>query len=213
MDYLQTTKGRILASIKRNGHGHPDTLASELGIAATSVRQHLTALQRDGYVAMQEERERPGRPRQVFRVTREGDALFPKRYDAFATEILDAALASGGANHLLSRFVEATVAARKGQVTGFDTRQRMDEVAEVMRDEGGMAGVIEDEHHLVLLEPNCVYASVASKQPAVCEAHTEIVQRLLAVPAVFTRCTDPHRGGCRWAVERPISRNGGQENQ
>ncbi|MGK2966260.1 MAG: helix-turn-helix transcriptional regulator [Tepidiformaceae bacterium] len=200
MDYLQTTRGRILASIKQHGQSHPDQIAPELGLASTSVRQHLNVLQRDGYVSVHEVREGTGRPRLVYRVTRTGDALFHKRYDAFATGVLMAAVRSGSAPEILDAYVEDQVAARKGRVRGFDTRSRMREVAAVMQEDGGMAHVIEDDRSVAIREPNCVLAAIAAVDPAVCEAHVQLVQRLLAVPVTFNRTSDPYTGGCTWTA-------------
>lgn len=209
MDPLQSTRGRILASIKRQGTGHPDLLASELGLASTSVRQHLTALQHDGYVATERVREGAGRPRHLYRITPAGDALFPKRYAALAAGLLHASAdAANGRGGVVASFVEEEVAARKSRVNGLDTRSRMDEVAAIMREDGGMANVIETDDAVGICEPNCIYAAVAVTEPAVCEAHVATIQRLLAIPATFTRTTDPFRGGCTWMAPRPQERPG-----
>jgi len=202
MDYLQTTRGRILASIKRRGFSYPDHIATELDMAPTSVRQQLTLLQRDGYVAVSEVRERSGgRPRLAYRVTPHGDALFRKRYPEFAASVLSAAARiAGDASAVLDAYVEGQLATRKGRVNGFDTRTRMQEVAAVMQEDGGMAEVIDVDGAPAIREPNCVLAAIAAVDPAVCEAHTRLVQRLLAVPVAFSRTADPFTGGCVWTA-------------
>lgn len=202
MEYLQTTRGRILASIKRHGSSYPDRIAAELELAPTSVRQQLTLLQRDGYVAVREVRERSGRPRLAYRVTPSGDALFRKRYDSFASGVLAAVVrVAGDPVAVLDAYVEQQLAARKGRVTGLDTRTRMQEVAAVMRDDGGMPEVIDDGTAPCIREANCVFAAIAAIDPAVCDAHTRLVQRLLAVPVAFARTSDPFDGGCTWTAQ------------
>lgn len=201
MDYLQTTRGRILASIKRHGSSYPDRIATELEMAATSVRQQLTLLQRDGYVTVREVREGSGRPRLTYRVTPRGDALFRKRYDTFATGVLAAAARlTGDASAVLDAYVEGQVARGKGHVNGLDTRTRMQEVAAVMRDEGGLAEVTDVAGAPCIREPNCVLAAIAAVDPAVCDAHSNLVERLLAVPVAFHRTPDPFMGGCTWTA-------------
>lgn len=198
MDYLHSTRGRLLASIKRRGAAPIEPLASDLAIAPSSVRQHLSALLGDGLVSVDQQRDRTGRPRQVYVVTPKGDALFPKRYAALAAALLEASEDSRPGPSLAA-FVESEIAARKSRVNGLDTRTRMEEVAAIMRDDGGLTTVLPGPP-LAISETNCVFAAVAALNPAICEAHVATVQRLLGVPTTFTRAADPFVGGCTWTA-------------
>jgi predicted ArsR family transcriptional regulator len=60
-----------------------DELAARLAVTPTAVRQHLAALERDGYVRMQNCATADGLA--LFMLTAEGDALFPKQYAWFSS--------------------------------------------------------------------------------------------------------------------------------
>jgi predicted ArsR family transcriptional regulator len=201
MELVGSTRGRILALVKEQGRSHPDDIAAQLGMATTSVRQHLSSLERDGYVRPHEVREGTGRPRRLYTVTRHGDATFPKRYDLLAANLLRYA-SDRRDSDVVGQLVEGEVARLKGRVNGLDTRTRMEEVAQAMRDDGGMARVMEDSGGLTIVEPNCVYSCVAATDRTICEAHVQIIERLLAVPVSFVRTSDPFLGGCRWRAGR-----------
>src|SRR3989337_651693 len=85
----QSTKGQILAFLKRNGGSTVDDLASALGLAGMTVRQHLTMLERDDLVASRKVRRPPGRPHYVYTLTPRGHGTFPRRYDHLAQMMLD----------------------------------------------------------------------------------------------------------------------------
>lgn len=210
MELAGSTRGRILALVKEQGRSHPDDIAAELGLATTSVRQHLSALERDGYVRPLEVREGTGRPRRLYSVTRSGDATFPKRYDFLAVTLLRNASDRRDAD-VVGQLVEGEVARLKNRVNGLDTRTRMEEVAQAMRDDGGMAHVVEESGGPAIIEPNCVYSCVAATDRTICEAHVQIIERLLAVPVSFVRTADPFLGGCRWRAGRQESKRLGED--
>src|SRR3989337_1077020 len=86
--YLQSSKHEILAYLKRTGGSAVDGVAQALGLAPVTVRQHLTALQRDDLVESSAIRRPTGRPHYEYRLTRRGEDTFPRRYDRLAGMLL-----------------------------------------------------------------------------------------------------------------------------
>ena len=86
--HIQSSKVRILAVLKRCGPRSVDDLAAALHLAPMTVRQHLTALERDEMVSVAEQRNGAGRPRHLYSLTDLGDSAFPRRYDRFASMLL-----------------------------------------------------------------------------------------------------------------------------
>src|SRR3989304_4318852 len=86
---LAPTRRAILEAIKRGGGGRARGLAEELQIAVSGVRQHLAALQSEGFVEHRTVRGQPGRPKFVFHLTENGEQLFPKHYDRFALQLIE----------------------------------------------------------------------------------------------------------------------------
>ena len=50
LDSLPTTRRALLDTLKRRGEARVDELAETLGVTISAVRQHLTALDADGWV-------------------------------------------------------------------------------------------------------------------------------------------------------------------
>jgi predicted ArsR family transcriptional regulator len=73
----------------RGGQTVPD-LVRALRLTRTAVLNHLAALQAQGFVQRQGMRRGTRRPSVVYEVTPAADALFPKKYEAFAAAVLDA---------------------------------------------------------------------------------------------------------------------------
>src|ERR1700694_52746 len=61
-----------------------EDLSRALGITDNAVRQHLTALERDGVVAKGETQSTGGRPEHLYELTTVGQELFPRHYSWFA---------------------------------------------------------------------------------------------------------------------------------
>lgn len=78
---MHTTKNEILAHLKRHDGSTVDGIASSLNLAPMTVRQHLTALERDGAVRATEVRRPTGRPHFQYRLTDEGHRRLCDGYD------------------------------------------------------------------------------------------------------------------------------------
>src|SRR5207247_2975466 len=73
---MHSTKDNILAYLKRSGGAGVDAVASEFGPARMTVRQHLSALERDRLVLSREEGGRTGRSRLLFTFVGDGEVRF-----------------------------------------------------------------------------------------------------------------------------------------
>src|ERR1700687_5141689 len=92
----RSTRMEVLELLRRKGHAGAETIASDLGVTPNAVRQHLTNLERDGFVVSQPERSGRGRPSLLFALTERADSVFPKRYGQLATMVLQEVEAMGG---------------------------------------------------------------------------------------------------------------------
>src|SRR5688572_3216450 len=83
---LSESRGRLLRELL----GAPvsgltaDELADALAVSRNAVQQQLTALQREGLVAVSELRSTGGRPSRAYTLTDSGLELFPRHYARMA---------------------------------------------------------------------------------------------------------------------------------
>src|SRR5260370_4391464 len=137
----RSTRMEVLELLRRKGHASAETIASDLGVTANAVRQHLTNLERDGFVVSHPERRRRGRPSLLFSLTERADSVFPKRYGQLAPMVLQEvqAIAGPGAlDEVVARIATRPAKAIAPTLDGLDFDAKLHRVlAWISR--GGMA--------------------------------------------------------------------------
>src|SRR5258708_22574247 len=104
------TRMEVLELLRRRGRSSAETIAGDLGVTPNAVRQHLTNLERGGFVVSHPVRSGRGRPSLLFSLTERADSVFPKRYGQLATMVLQEVQEMGGPEALDEGF--SRVAAR-----------------------------------------------------------------------------------------------------
>ena len=88
---MQATRQQILDYLREHREANVRMLGGHLELTATGVSQHLAILEREGLIASREVRGRVGRPALTYRLTDQGEALYPKAYDRLAIAMISAA--------------------------------------------------------------------------------------------------------------------------
>ncbi len=208
---MQSTKSQILAHLKRSGGSSVDALAGILGLARMTVRQHLAALERDGFVLSREERRRTGRPHLLFTLSDRGQETFPKRYDRLADLALQEvaflnADEIAGLNPrqkkrlLLSKMAERVYLQHARRVDGKDLPERVAAVAQILEEEGGFAEWRSDGREFEIIDYNCVYRRVADSHDDLCDWHMELLARLLGQQVGCSQFQSQGAESCRFVV-------------
>jgi DeoR family suf operon transcriptional repressor len=179
---LPPARRAVLAALKATGGATADALALELGLAPSSVRQHLASLAADGLVVHEALRHGPGRPRHRYQLSPAADGLFPRAYARLANDLLEeigagepAALA-----RLVRRLRDRRLRAAAPRLAGRTLRERCDELARILEEDGYVASA---EHgadgSCILRERNCAILAVASRHPEACAAELEFLRSAL----------------------------------
>lgn len=186
---LPSTKGQILAFLKRNGGGTVEDLAAALGVAAMTVRQHLAVLERDELVASRAVRRPTGRPHYVYSLTARGHAAFPKRYDHLVQMLLDE-LAQMEASALLEitgeervlwvvrRLADRLADEYASLVASKGLEERVAIATDILQQQGGFAEWTKVEGGYEIRDYNCLYRSLLRSHYA-CTWHRHFLARLL----------------------------------
>lgn len=178
----------ILVHLRQAGPTSPDGLAAALNASRTGVLQQLYALEEAGLVSHAAEKHGVGRPRHLYDVTPDAQGLFPADYGGFASGLVKAIEAVGGADLL-----EQVFAARRRQI-GDRIRRRMAEglpddagVEErvrflaLLQDQAGYLAetLVADDGSVRLREHNCAIDRVSRRTTAVCDAELALFRELL----------------------------------
>ncbi len=208
---MQSTKSQILAHLKRSGGSSIDELATALGLARMTVRQHLAALERDSLVASQEVRRPTGRPHYVFSLSDRGQEVFPKRYDRLADLILnEVALLDGQEiagltpsekkKLLFSKMVDRLSAQYESAVKGKSLPARVAAVAQILQVEGGFAEWRAQESGFEIVDYNCLYRRVVDSHGDLCDWHLSLLSRLLGSNVDCSQFMSQGAECCRFVV-------------
>jgi len=178
----QGTRRRLLELLKRAGALTADELAEKLDITSMGVRQHLQTLERDGLVTYVCEQRGMGRPCNVYRLTGDGDELFPRTYAHMANALLSAARqldGEGGVNRLLEARNRKLEAQYEARMAGKDFAERVEELARIRTEEGYMADWDQlDEDTFVLREHNCAICQIAEQCAQACAFELKLFQKV-----------------------------------
>ncbi|HET7092436.1 MAG TPA: winged helix-turn-helix transcriptional regulator [Thermomicrobiales bacterium] len=179
---LPESRRRILEHVKRHGESVADAIAGELGVTTSGVRQHLTALERDGWLAHRVARGGAGRPKHLFALTPAGDALFPRAYAELTNELLDYVEDEDPA--LLTRIFDRRAARRlqrtRARAAGLPFADRVRVVAEVLDEDGYLADFAPaNDGGFVITEHNCAVLAVAARHRHACSSELAYLQAAL----------------------------------
>lgn len=208
---MKSTKDQILSHLKRSGGSTVDELAGEFGLARMTVRQHLTGLERDGVVQAHEEKGKSGRPCMVFALSDRGEELFPKRYDRLADLVLKEAVRltadeisglseDGRRRLLLQKMAERVFSEHEPKIRDKSLPDRVELVADILREEGGLADWKTAGDAFEIVDYNCVYRRVVDSHPGVCDWHVSLLGRLLGSKVECSQFMSKGAESCRFVV-------------
>jgi DeoR family suf operon transcriptional repressor len=184
--FMQPTRQEILDHLRREGQATVKELGELLELTSTGIRQHLTVLERDGLVEAREERGRVGRPALVYRLTEQGDALYPKKYDALANLLLEearAVMGSHGLHTLLRRAAIRSAAPYLERLEGRPLEERIREANLIMDERGCLSEFAQDGTDWLIHQYSCPFPNVARRNSAVCILEVEFVRQLVGADA------------------------------
>ena len=217
---MQSTNSQILTHLKRSGGSSVDELATALGLARMTVRQHLATMERDGLVLSREERRPTGRPHFMFSLSDRGQETFPKRYDRLADLILQAAASLDASEIaglsevekkrlLFGKMVEQLGAEYAPKVSGKVLAERVAAVAEILQKEGGFAEWRLHDAGYEIIDYNCVYRRVVDTHDDLCDWHLSLLSRLLGREVQCSQFQSRGAESCRFVVREESASEGG----
>jgi predicted ArsR family transcriptional regulator len=185
-----------------------EDLSQGLGITANAVRQHLTALERDGLVAKGETQSSGGRPEQLYELTPTGNELFPRHYSWFAELLLDSLCTEKDSDALRERLENmgrAVARQVEGKLAGLEDRsERIRVLADIMHELGYESGPVDSpkEKFPTIEATNCVFHSLAQRFPEVCHFDLAMMSKVVGRDVIHDECMV--RGGhvCRFKFKQ-----------
>ncbi|WP_261556422.1 helix-turn-helix transcriptional regulator [Frankia tisae] len=180
------TRDRVVRLLLEGGSATAAELSRQLGVSPAGIRRHLDAMVGDGIITPTESRSREprgrGRPARSYALTEAGHRAGPTAYSdlaagalRFLAEVIGPSavsqFAEGRASDLERRVRSAVVAA--------EPADRPAALAEAMTAAGYTASVSELPTGLQICQHHCPVQFVAERFPALCDAETAALARVL----------------------------------
>jgi DeoR family suf operon transcriptional repressor len=158
-----------------------------MGVSLNAVRHQLKELEAAALVQYEREHRGVGAPTFAYTLTPAGHALFPRRYEATLTELLDHVVEREGraaAVGVLEARYSALTRRLQDELAGATPAERMAAVAKLLSEDGymaeGTASNPSDGHPTgTLIEHNCAIQAVAERFPEICAAEARFLAAVL----------------------------------
>jgi len=204
-----TPAWQVIEYIKRNGPVTIKELEELLGVTTNAVRQHLQALQADGYLERRQVNAGVGRPHHAYSITDKAHELFACHCDDLALTLLEEVFLLEGrerAEMLLGRVGDRLAQRYAASVRGEVLQERVEELASAMHKRGVLTGIdVEDENTIILHAYNCPYHELAQEHRSICEMDENVMRKVLGSDVNLSACMmDGHRG-CSFVVSKPVA--------
>jgi predicted ArsR family transcriptional regulator len=173
---------RLLVAVKRAEHASLDHLVESIGLARSTTREHMAALENDGLVVRSFVRRGRGRPSARYALTEKGRRLFPSR-DADVLQALLQFLQVRERHDLIEDFFEGFWRERLTRVTmmpeGASLAHRLGALERQLEEEGFMPEIIEDEEGLTIRECNCPFPASVRETRIPCRLEARFIEEAL----------------------------------
>jgi len=180
--FFQTTRGKIVAELRRRQSASAAELAALFDLSPNAVRQQLVVLERDGLVEEKSARRGPTKPTREFSLTPEADKLFPQQYDKMLAAVLREVKDRFGSSAVESIFdgiAQRAVEKTKQKVTATDAEGKVAQLTDVLRNSGVTAEYSLIDGGFMLTEHTCPYSGVVKEHPEVCSVIHQVLDETI----------------------------------
>jgi len=181
--FFHTTRGRIAETLLRKPGRTAIELSAGLGLTPNAVRQHLARLGRDGLVTENTERRGRTKPSLVYSLTRDGERLFPQRYNTLLNTLLREIKNDEGqarVAELFRKIGRRTARKHADRFEGKDARGRVEALAGLLREQGVVADFqAAPDGGFFLREHNCPFRDAVADNSEICGMVHALMEEVL----------------------------------
>jgi len=197
------TRRELLQIIKRRGGLSVTEAMEALGMARTTVREHLLQLKEKGLLTRTEEREGRGRPSHRYEMTRKAKVLFPSRDGELMGRLVEY-LQEHGDGDLVETFFEdywdqrtEAVKQKLQELASDDIDDKVETLREILEEEGFMPKITREDNRVTIRECNCPFPESVKETRIPCQLEEEFyeeifeteLQRVSHIPEGHSACT------------------------
>jgi len=203
---VQQTRQQILDYLRERREASIRELAEHFSLAATGVRQHVSALESAGLVRSRKQHSRVGRPALLYQLSESGEAGYPKQYHLLAGALLES-LADGADDGQLRALLDAVGERLAGsaarELAGSPAAERVEAACDALHTQEIVADWERDGDAFLLHERTCPYPEVAARTTAACTVDVAYISALTGLDATLVECQTRGDGCCTYRLTAP----------
>lgn len=201
---MKSTRERILQTLLNNPQSTINELAEAVSINSISVRHHLTNLQAEGLVQVDEERHGVGRPRLVYSLTDNGAEKFPTRYLNLTNLLLTqlkSRLPKKEIDKMLSQIGTNLAAELPARLRNLSIEERLSYMQNELTQQGYSLEWKKVGDDYIINEISCPFYHVGQAHPEVCMIDQNLISSLLSLPIDRVNCVLTGDNYCSFMVK------------
>ncbi|MBP8251225.1 MAG: winged helix-turn-helix transcriptional regulator [Herpetosiphon sp.] len=200
-----TPAGDILLFIQKYGSATIKELEEALGVSTTAVREQVTHLTNQGWIAPSKIRQGAGRPLFRYTLTAKAQGLFPKGYDVLLNLLLEEILEHDGAEKLQSLLTNVgkrlATLNTPNQPFRDALRERLMDFVYTMNKKGVKFNLEQlQDGSWIVSEYACPYFEVAQSHDSVCSMERKMMETALGHKVELSQRIVEGHTGCHFVV-------------
>ncbi len=198
-------RGEILVELKRAQPLTAKELADAFGVSANAIRRHLKELEAEALISYAREQRGAGAPTHAYRLSENGDVLFPARYDEALTDILALVARSSGRDAVRQMFAQrfqAHAERMRVELSDASIEQKVAAVVELLSRQGFMATWSVEADTLRLAQHNCAVRTAAERFPEICAAEVDFLREVLQSDVQRDSYIPEGCNACEYSISR-----------
>ncbi|WP_425935363.1 helix-turn-helix transcriptional regulator [Aeromonas rivipollensis] len=185
---MNASTDKILYLLKTHGPQSAAALGEQLQMTSMGARQHLTALEADGWVGFSEEARGRGRPIRLWHLTDQAWQRFPDTHSELTLQLIDDVqqlFGESGLDQLIARREQQMLSRYQARLTQPALADRLTALKELRSREGYMADMSQEEDGSWLWwESHCPICAAARACRGFCRSELALFRQLLAPAGV-----------------------------
>jgi predicted ArsR family transcriptional regulator len=196
----------LLQSLLHNKNGLTvDEISTKLSISRNAVNQHLSSLERNGFIESGSMISTGGRPSKMYSLSSKGQELFPRHYDLFSNLLISwvkQKLSDNDFNSCLEDLGLLVANEFKSRIQKHSTfANKLNEVTLIMNELGYDAKVGEETPtQSEITASNCVFHKLAEDCNDICKIDLTLLSTLLDSKIDHQECMVKNGNCCRFKI-------------
>jgi predicted ArsR family transcriptional regulator len=206
---MQATRQQIIEFLKEKGQATVEELAATVNLTPMAVRHHLNVLQAENLITSSAIRRQtgPGRPSQVYQLTKAADELFPEDYYGLTDYLLAELthqLGHNGVTQIFNSIAHRLASEAPPPRENQTFEERLDEVIAFLSTKGFVVDWEANDNGYMIHAYSCPYRQIAKDHAEVCLLDKQIISSMLATTPTRIACLTTAHDHCTYCISKPI---------